>query len=78
MRKQRFKTIKLFLKLQIFFQIHRHHTFTAGATPNPLPNTCNERNGSAFYNPISENETDDSVLHRSKRPARLLPLRTLL
>jgi len=79
MGKQRFKTIKLFLKLMLLFQIYSHHKFEAEATQNPILKNCDECDGTAgLNNPISDNETLNSVLNRPKRPARLLPLKMIL
>ena len=75
MGKQRFKMIKLFLKLLLLFQIYSHHTFPAEATQNPIPKSCDATSG--LNDRISENETADSNLDRPKRPARLLPLRII-
>jgi len=78
MGKQRFKTIKLFLKLMLLFQIYSHHQFEAEATQNPTPKSSDEYNKTGLNNLISENKTLNSVLDRPKRPARLLPLRMIL
>jgi len=74
MRKQRFKTIKLFLKLIILFQIYSYHTFLAEATQNSIPKSCDE----GEVGGEREMKKDDSVLDRPKKPARLLPLRMIL
>ncbi len=76
MRKQRFKTLNLFLKLMLLFQIYSHHQFEAEATENAK--NCDECEGTGLNNPISKNETLNSVFDRPKRPARLLPLRMIL
>ena len=79
MGKRRFKIIKLFLKLLLLLQIYSHHKFEAEATQNPIPKNCDECDGKGLKNdPLSENETLNSILDRPKRPARLLPLRMIL
>lgn len=78
MKKQRFKVIKLFLKSMLLFQIYCHHAFTAAATQNPIPESCDECDATNFNIPISKIETADSVFDRPQRPARLLPLRMIL
>jgi len=74
MGKERFKTIKLFLKLMLLFQIYSHHTFPAEAMPNSIPKSCDE------YEVADETgtKTEDIVFDRPKKPARLLPLRMIL
>ena len=74
MGKRRFKTIKLFLKLMLLFQIYSHHAFPAEATPNSTPKSCDKCEVSGE----TEMKKDDSVLDRPKKPARLLPLRMIL
>jgi len=79
MGKGRFKTIKLLLKLILIFQIYSYHKFEVEATKNYIPKSCDKCDGSAGLNKqISEKKAVDNVLDRSKRPARLLPLRMLL
>ena len=80
MKKQRFKNIRLFLKLMLFFKIYSHHKFTAEAIENNLGGfgKCQVGDGTDLNDQISINETSDSVLERPKRPARLLPLRMIL
>jgi len=78
MGKRRFKTIKLFLKLILLFQIYSRHKFGEEATQNPIPQNDECDGTVGLNNSLSENETLNSVLDRPKRPARLLPLRTIL
>ncbi len=74
MRKQRFKTIKLFLKLILLFQIYSHNTFPAEATQYSILKGCHENDAGAG----TDMKGEDSVLERPKKPARLLPLRMIL
>ena len=69
MGKHRFKTIRLFLKLILIFQIYSHHCFKAEATENKCPRSFNESKAS------EEPDTGLSLDERPKRPARLLPLK---
>ena len=64
MGKHRFKTIRLFLKLVLIFQIYSHHCFKAKATEKKIP-------GSFIESKVSE-EPDNglSLAERPKRPAR--------
>ena len=80
MGKRRFKTIKLLLKLMLLFQIYSHLKFEVEADQNSIPKSCDECEGvEGLNNPIFEGKADeDAVLDRSKRPARLLPLRMIL
>jgi len=79
MGKQRFKTIKLVLKLFLLFQIYSHQKFEADATQNPILQSCDGSDETAgLNNPIYEKKTPNSVLDRPKRPARLIPLRIIL
>ena len=77
MGKRRFKTIKLFLKLILLFQIYSHHKFEVNAAEIAIPKSCDEYEGvEGLNNQISENnKAVDNVLDRQKRPARLLPVR---
>ena len=72
MRKQGFKTTRLFLKLMLLFQIYSHHCFKAEATENKCPRSFNESKAS------EEPDTGLSLDERPKRPARLLPLKIIL
>ncbi len=79
MGKQRFKTIKLFLKLILLFQFYSHHKFEAEATQSPVSKSCDECDETAgLNNPISEKKTENGVLDRPKRPARLIPMRIIM
>ena len=81
MRKRDFKTIRLFLKLIILFQIYSYHRFTADAFGNDLAENldeCKIGTGTGFKDQIPKKETDENVLERPKRPARLLPLKMIL
>ncbi len=82
MRKQRFKNIRLFLKLIMLFKIYSHHKFTVEAIENNNFlqgfGKCKVGEGAVLNDEISTNVTGESVLERSKRPARLLPLRMIL
>jgi len=64
MGKQRFKTLKLFFKLVLLFQIYsqHHHKFAV------------EANLISLNNRSSEKEARHHLLDRPKRPFRLLPL----
>ena len=82
MRKQRFKTIRLFLKLMLLFQIYSHHCYKAEATAGSFParfdkGKVSEETG--LNDQISDTDTSgSSTSDRPKRPARLLPLRIIL
>jgi len=78
MGKKNFKTLKLFLKVMLLFQIYSHHKFEVEATQNPIPKSCDECNVRGLNKTISKNETVNGVFHRPKRPVRLLPLRMIL
>ena len=82
MRKLRFKNIRLFLKIMLLFKIYSHHKFTVEAIENNNFlqgfGKCKVGEGAVLNDQIPKNETDDGVLERSKRPARLLPLRMIL
>ena len=81
MGKQRFKTIRLFLKLMLLFQIYSHHCFKAEATENNFPESFDESKvgeETVLNDQISDKDTGLSVVaERPKRPARLLPLKIL-
>ncbi len=70
-RKQRFKTMKLFIKFVLLFQIYSNFKFEAEASQNPIPKNCDECDGAGLNNQIPDKMVD-SVLYRPKRPARLL------
>jgi len=72
MRKQRFKTIRLFLKLILLLQIYSLHKFTTEASENHFPESFDK-----FEFEVKK-EIDESVLERPQRPARLLPLSMIL
>ena len=84
MGKTRFKSVRLFLKLLLFFQIYCHQKFEAEAQENPtniqsfdgIKVDDGDRTGSKGQ--IFEKETENDVFKRQKRPARLLPLRMFL
>ena len=82
MRKQRFKTTRLLLKLMLLLQIYSHHKFTfAEATENNFPENfdkCKVGDQTGSNDQISNTETKESILERPKRPARLLPLKMIL
>ena len=73
MGKQRFKTIKLFLKLMLLFQIYSHNKFLAEGKYE-----VGNGAGADLKTKFSEKETEVDLLDRPKRPARLLPLRMIL
>ena len=78
MRKQRFKTIRLFLKLMLLFQIYSHHCFKAEATGNSFTeiwDECKYGEQADLNDKIPDKDTGLSVVERPKRPARLLPLK---
>jgi len=81
MRKQRFKNMRLFLKLMLLFKIYSHHKFTAEAIENNNVlggfGECQVGDGTVFNDQIPKNETVDSLLERPKRPARLLPIKII-
>ena len=81
MRKQRFKTAKLFLKLLLLFQIYSHHCFKAETTERSFSESVDKvkvGEETVLNDQISYKETGLSVSHeRLKRPARLLPLKIL-
>lgn len=82
MRKQRFKTIRLFLKLTLLFQIYSHHSFKAEATENNIPESFDEGTvgeETVLNDQIADKNTGLSVVaERQKRPARLIPFKILL
>lgn len=83
MRKQRFKTIRLFLKLMLLFQIYSHQQcFKAEAIETQFLESFDKaKHGEeAGLNDqtSSHKDTGLSVLERPERPARLLPLRMIL
>ena len=81
MRKTSFKTISLFLKLILLFQIYSHHCFKAGATENNYPESYDEGKvgeETGLNDQISDKDTSLNVIERPRRPARLLPLRMIL
>ena len=78
MRKQSFKTIKLFIKFILLFQLYSNIDFEAEATQNPITKSRDESDGACLNDRTPENKMVDSDLDRPKRPARLLPLRMIL
>ncbi len=81
MRKNSYKTIRLFLKLILLFQIYSHHCFKAEATENIYQESYDE--GKVGEEPGLNDQIPDkdailNVIERPKRPARLLPLRIIL
>ena len=66
----------------LLFQIYSHHKFTfAEATENNFSENfdkCKVGDETGSNDQISETETEESVLERPKRPARLLPLKMIL
>jgi len=80
MEKQRFKNIRLFLKLMLLYKIYSLHTFTAAEASETLFSVSFEVHAAtAMKEQITKTETDEeSILERQKRPARLLPLRMIL
>ena len=61
----------------LLFEIYCHHKSAVEATQIYLPKTyeeCKVGDGTCKNNQISEKETRNHVLDRSKRPFRLLPL----
>ena len=81
MRKQRFKTIRLLLKLMLLLQIYSYHKFTvAEATENTISENfdkCKVEDQADSNGQLPETETEESVLERPKKPARLLPLKMI-
>ncbi len=81
MGKQRFKTISLFLKLMLLFQIYSHHCFKAEATENNFAESFDKvkvGEETSLNDKISDNDTGLGVIsERPKRPARLIPLKIL-
>lgn len=81
MGKTRFKCIRLFLKLLLFFQIYSHHQLKAEANETSFNLKSSDGNkasvgGGTVSNEKSyEKEIEDDVLERQKRPARLLPFK---
>lgn len=73
MGKRRFKTIKLFLKLMLLFQINSHNKFIAEGKYE-----VGDGPGAYLKTQFSEKETEVNLLDRPKRPARLLPLKMIL
>lgn len=80
MRKQRFKTIRLFLKLILFFQTYSHHCLRAAATENQFPESFNKGKvgeETRLNDQISGEDTRSSVVERPIRPVRLLPMKII-
>ena len=81
MRKRGFKTIRLFLKLILLFQIYSHHCFKAEETENICPESFDKvklGEETVLNDQISDKDTGLSVVaERPKRPARLIPLKIL-
>jgi len=80
MGKQRFKTISLFLKLMLLFQIYSHHCFKAKATENNVTKSSEEGKvgeETCFDDQLSDKDIGLNAAERIKRPARLIPLKIL-
>ncbi len=81
MRKRGFKTIRLFLKLILLFQIYSHHCFKAEETENIYPENFYKvkiEEETVLDGQISDKDTGLSVVaERPNRPARLMPLKLL-
>ena len=81
MRKKHFKTIRLLLKLMLLLQIYSYHKFAvAEATGNKFPENFDQskvEDQTGSNDQIPETETEENVLERPKRPARLLPLKII-
>jgi len=81
MRKQHYKTIRLLLKLMLLLQIYSYHKFAvAEATGNKFPENFDQskvEDQTGSNDQIPETETEENVLERPKRPARLLPLKII-
>ena len=81
MRKRGFKTIRLFLKLILLFQIYSHHCFKAEETENICPESFDKvklGEETVLNDQISDKDTGLSVVaERPKRPTRLIPLKIL-
>lgn len=68
----------LFLKLMLLFIISSHQKVKTNASGNQTTNNfeeCKVWAETGFHDHIIKKETFKSVLERSKRPARLLPLK---
>lgn len=84
MGKTRFKYIRLFLKLLLFFQIYSHQQFEAEANETPFNpksfdgSKANDDVGTESNDKSCEKEIVDDVLEIQKRPARLLPFNFFL
>jgi len=81
MRKRGFKTIRLFLKLILLFQIYSHHCFKAEETEIIFTESFDKvklGEETVLNDQISDKDTGLSVVaERPKRPARLIPLKIL-
>jgi len=79
MRKTSFKTITLFLKLILLFQIYSHHCFKVEATENIYQESYDEgKVGEEIGFNDQIYDASLNFIERPKRPARLLPLRMIL
>ena len=58
----------------LLFLIYSHHALPTEATSNSILKSCDKYEVSD----ATGMKTEDSVLDRQKRPARLLPLRIIL
>ncbi len=79
--KQRFKTIRLFLRLILFSQIYSLHCLKDEVTENNLTESfVKDKVGeeTALNYQISSKDTELNVGERPERPARLQPLRMIL
>lgn len=81
-----FKSVRLFLKLILLFQIYSHHKFEAEATQTQAfilksfegIYKSGDGAGKRWNDQISEKQMEDVELETQKRPARLLPLKMFL
>ena len=81
MRKRNLKTVRLFLKCLLLFQIYSHHRFKAEATEKNYPQSFDKGKFSdeaVLNGQMSDKDTRLNDIERPKRPARLLPLRMIL
>lgn len=84
MRETRFKSLRLFLKLLLFFQIYSHHKFGAEAKENSIilkkinAIKVHDGGGIGSNGKIFKKEIEEDFSEREKRPARLLPFNIIL
>lgn len=82
MRKHPFKTIRLFLKITLLFQIYCDHCFRTEAVDNNFSKSFNEGKVGKEPNLIDQSSDKETGLtaavEKQKRPVRLLPLKIFL